>query len=262
MGTGISYVHETLNPIVGCDPSMSCAGFCWARRTVNRLAGKFPEYKICLNGSEWSGDTLSRLGELDKLAHWKKGKRIFMVAQGDLFGENVNVMDTSQVIDAMVNNRQHRYLVLTKQFRRMVCIMNLAYNVPRDRCDHIAWGVSVMVPGDIDRLNEFLALDPAFKLWISFEPLLAPVSHLLTPTMLKRLSWIVVGCLKLSGGKTGGWVKDYPFAWWGEVDHIISRCVCANVPMYLKQVPCDGTVVSGAPCFQAIPDFLTLPWEK
>ena len=259
MGTGISYVHETLNPIVGCDPSMSCAGFCWARRTVNRLAGKFPVYKTCLSpdGKQWSGNVLWRPKELKKLAHWKKGKRIFMVAQGDLFGPAVQPRQFLDILGRMMVHDQHRYLILTKKSNRLAEWMCRAKGC---MLGHIAWGVSIIGPEDMPMLDTLLKLDPALRLWVSFEPLLTPVSHLLTPTMLKRLSWVVIGCLKLPGDKAGGWAMDDSFGWVEEADRIQGLCKEARVACYIKQYPSCGLVWPGY--VQEIPDFLTLPWEK
>ncbi len=260
MSTQISYCHETLNPIIGCSPEMPCAQDCWARMTVNRLAGKFPEYKVCLTpgGKQWSGKALWRPKELEKLAHWKKGKRIFVCPQGDMFGPNVSIVPIDKIFWGMKDNGQHRYLVLTKKALRL---LGRVRSWPAADFGHVAWGVSVMRPEDMKMMETLLFLDPAFKLWVSFEPLLAPVSHLLTPAMLKRLSWVVIGCLQLPGKKTTGWAAENEVEWRAEADILCGKCFRAGVPHYVKQYPSNGKVYAyGKP--KQIPDFLTLDWER
>jgi protein gp37 len=261
VSTGISYCHETLNPIVGCSPDMPCAVNCWARRTVSRLSGSFPEYKVCLtpDGRHWSGEVLWRPKELDKLTRWKKGKRIFMVAQGDLFGPDVTDNHIAVILHEMMANLHHRYLILTKQTDRIVGMVRHYPSMP-----HVLWCISHTGEG-WSTLGDLLTLTPQQRVGISFEPLLAPVSHLLTPAILKRLSWVVVGCLKLPGGKAGGWAADNQVSWRAEADTIAGLCRDAHVPCYLKQFPAQGYVYPGMKwnaLAQEIPDFLTLPWER
>src|ERR1017187_4567296 len=79
--------------VVGCDPHMSCAPRCWARKTVARIVAcqtpKFPErakfFQVALtpDGKRWSGETYLDVAHLADPLKWNKPALIATGFHGD-----------------------------------------------------------------------------------------------------------------------------------------------------------------------------------
>ena len=121
--THIEWTDATWNPITGCSiVSPGCTN-CYAMR----LAGTRLKYIPSRNGLTvdskagpvWNGEV--RLNEqwLDQPLRWKRPRRIFVCAHGDLFAENVPDEWIDKVFAVMALAPQHTFQVLTKRAARM-----------------------------------------------------------------------------------------------------------------------------------------------
>jgi hypothetical protein len=60
-----------------------------------------------------------------------------------------------------------------------------------------------------------------------------------------RLSWVVLGCEKLPGGRPGRWAGDDPAGWWRAAGAMIGECRNAGIAVWMKQGPTsDGRRVT------------------
>ena len=110
-------------PVVGCDPHMSCAPRCWARKTVARVVecqkptnpDRAAFYQIALtpDGKQWSGKAYLDEQHLADPLKWHKPSLISTGFHGDwarLKGE-----DKDKIFVMMAMNPRHRFMTLTKQ---------------------------------------------------------------------------------------------------------------------------------------------------
>lgn len=126
----IEWTDATWNPVTGCSiVSPGCTN-CYAMRLAGtRLqhhasrAGLTQESKA---GPVWTGEV--RLNEqwLTQPLRWKRPRRIFVCAHGDLFHENVPDEWIDKVFAVMALAQRHQFQVLTKRASRMRQYMSRA----------------------------------------------------------------------------------------------------------------------------------------
>lgn len=122
-GTHIEWTDATWNPITGCAiVSKGCTN-CYAMKLAGtRLrhhpsrAGLTRETKA---GPVWTGEVRFNEQWLDQPIRWRRPRRIFVCAHGDLFAEGVPDEWIDRVFAVMVLASQHTYQVLTKRPERM-----------------------------------------------------------------------------------------------------------------------------------------------
>ena len=169
--THISWTDATWNPITGCSiVSPGCTN-CYAMKLAG---GRLP-------------------------ARWKRPRRIFVCAHGDLFHENVPDEWIDKVFAMMAISPQHQFQVLTKRAKRMRKYLSrypdqlrefweLALpdgHKPEEDFEHIAnlqmpipnvWlGVSAEDQERADERIPYLLITPAAAHFISAEPLLGAI---------------------------------------------------------------------------------------
>jgi len=121
--TAIEWTDATWNPITGCSiVSPGCTN-CYAMRLAGtRLkhtpsrAGLTVDSKA---GPVWSGEVRFNEQWLDQPLRWRRPRRIFVCAHGDLFAENVPDEWIDRVFAVMALAPQHTFQVLTKRAARM-----------------------------------------------------------------------------------------------------------------------------------------------
>lgn len=122
-GTRIEWTEATWNPITGCSVTSPGCTNCYAMKLAGtRLrnhesrAGLTHESKA---GPVWTGEV--RLNEqwLDQPLRWKRPRKIFVCAHGDLFHESVPDEWIDRVFAVMALAPQHIFQVLTKRSSRM-----------------------------------------------------------------------------------------------------------------------------------------------
>ena len=211
--TKIEWTEYVWNPVTGCSVTSPGCTNCYAMKLAGtRLAhhpsraGLTQDTKV---GQVWTGEVRLNEDWLIQPLKWKRPRRIFVCAHGDLFHENVPDEWIDRVFAVMALAPQHTFQVLTKRSARMRDYMDRACGRIGDQAmalrrtplciakglgpnglgplGHIepgrqwwplpnVWlGVSVEDQARADERIPDLLETPAAKRWISAEPLLGPV---------------------------------------------------------------------------------------
>lgn len=121
--THIEWTDATWNPITGCSVVSPGCTNCYAMRLAGTRLQHHPSRngltKDTKAGPVWTGEV--RLNEqwLDQPLRWKRPRRIFVCAHGDLFAEGVPDEWIDRVFAVMALAPQHTFQVLTKRAARM-----------------------------------------------------------------------------------------------------------------------------------------------
>lgn len=211
-GTHIEWTDATWNPITGCSiVSPGCTN-CYAMKLAGTRLQHHPSRSGLTvdskSGPVWNGQVRFNEQWLDQPLRWKKPRRIFVCAHGDLFAEGVPYEWIDRVFAVMALTPQHTYQVLTKRSGRMrkylkhhdirlrlgECIVGGSIPLVRHPLPELDWegadeparltewplpnvwlGVSAEDQKRADeRLPDLLAT-PAFIRFVSAEPLLGPL---------------------------------------------------------------------------------------
>jgi protein gp37 len=183
--TGIEWTDATWQPITGCSVVSPGCTNCYAMRLAGTRLQHHPSRAglttMSKAGPVWNGQV--RLNEqwLTQPIAWKRPRRIFVCAHGDLFHESIPDEWIDRVFAVVALCPQHTFQVLTKRNKRM-----------RDYCSNhrvlpnVWLGVSCE---DQQRVNERIPdlLDtPAAVRWVSAEPLLGPIDFETITTFASR----------------------------------------------------------------------------
>jgi len=262
--SAIEWTDETWNPVVGCSiVSPGCTN-CYAMKLAGRRLKNTPKYKGLTQGSKsgpvWNGQV--RLWEkalLDPL-HWRKGRKIFVNSEGDLFHESIPDEWIDRVFAVMALCPQHTFQVLTKRAERMCAYFHddqLGHRIMRHWLPMAGFGKSFYLPlpnvwlgvsterqQEADERIPLLLQTPAAVIFISAEPLIGPidlsvihgpntpkVGHPLIDIgvmkLIERLDWVIVG------GESGPSARPFNIEW---ADNLIAQCSAADVPCFVKQL--------------------------
>ncbi|MCH4893969.1 DUF5131 family protein [Sphingomonas sp. SFZ2018-12] len=288
-GTKIEWTDATVNAVNGCSVLSPGCTNCYAMRSGGRNLPHHPATGLTQPskaGHVWTGEV--RLNETQMLQplKWRKPRRIFWNAHGDLFHENVPDEWIDRVFAVCALTPHHTHQILTKRSDRMrryitdrarmdwlnaeIEQIGLVANLPTNcvcRCDRddgdIKWplanvwlGVSVE---DQQRANERipdLLATPAAVRWISAEPLLGPIDLGVLQsglpvnawlTWLDGLDWVVVG------GESGPGARPMLPDW---ARALRDQCAAVGVPFFFKQwgscLPgnMDGEDENGRPAYE------------
>ena len=260
-GTEIEWTDATWNIITGCSiKSPGCKG-CYAMKLAGTRLRHHPS-RVGLTtatnaGPVWNGEARFNEEWLDQPLRWKRPRRIFVCAHGDLFHESVPDEWIDRIFAVMTLCPQHVFQVLTKRAARMrsylddistpirICkeTVNLATTDAlrfRNPAGTDGWwplpnvwlGVSVENQAAADeRIPELLAT-PASVRWISAEPLLSKlciIDHLgpWIPTGRDYgMDWVV------AGGESGRGARPAHPDWFRSLR---DQCAGAGVPFFFKQ---------------------------
>jgi len=216
-GAKIEWTDATWNPITGCSVVSPGCTNCYAMKLAGSRLAHHPSRagltRDTKAGPVWTGEV--RLNEqwLDEPLRWRRPRKIFVCAHGDLFAEGVPDAWIERVFAVMALCPQHVFQVLTKRPERMraylahpataravwelACDMVVEHGfgvvllahpshasiAPAGRHVHVGrwplrnvWlGVSVEDQRRADERIPILLDTPAAVRWISAEPLLGPV---------------------------------------------------------------------------------------
>jgi protein gp37 len=279
--TKIEWAEDVWNPIVGCSVISPGCTNCYAMRDAWRKSAnpKTPQYhgltRMTRGGPVWTGEMRLHEPALTKPLKRRKPTMYFVNSMSDLFHESVQDAWLDQVFAVMALCPQHRFLILTKRADRMRAYMTRLLDEPlRDTVRRMAaarpaWkygaGLDIVIPApnvwlgvsaeDQPRADEripHLLATPAAVRFVSVEPMLGPVSMLVTdhrghdihalrgiavdPTdpdgadkyyRTAKLDWVIVG------GESG------PNARPMHLDHardVVRQCQAAGVPPFVKQL--------------------------
>lgn len=194
-GTKIEWTDATWNVVNGCTVVSPGCTNCYAMRLAGtRLkhhpsrAGLTVDSKA---GPVWTGETRFNEAVLLDPLKWRRPRRIFVCAHGDLFHESVPDEWIDRVFAVMALAPQHTFQVLTKRAGRMreyltevgVSRRVLFDHAGEGRSWHICkwplrnvWlGVSAEDQARADERIPHLLATPAAVRWVSAEPLLGPI---------------------------------------------------------------------------------------
>lgn len=126
-GTKIEWCDATWNVITGCSiVSPGCAN-CYAMRLAGTRLREHPSragLTKCVNGKTvWTGEVRFNEQWLTQPLRWRKPRKIFVCAHGDLFHPNVPDEWIDRVFAVMALAPQHTFMVLTKRSARMHAYM-------------------------------------------------------------------------------------------------------------------------------------------
>lgn len=203
-GTAIEWTDATWNIVNGCTVhSPGCAN-CYAMQLAATRLKNIPS-RVGLarmhNGhAQWTGEVRFNEAVLLDPLKWRRPRRIFVCAHGDLFHEKVPDEWIDRVFAVMALCPQHSFQVLTKRAERMrKYISRLADSLARwrrlgdaiageigndayDTAGECFWpianvwlGVSVEDQARADERIPDLLETPAAVRWLSCEPLLGPL---------------------------------------------------------------------------------------
>ena len=219
----IEWTEATWNPVAGCAlVSPGCTN-CYAMRMAGRLqAMGMEKYKGTTRKSGkrhvWTGRVNLDPKSLIAPLTWRKPQRIFVNSMSDLFQEALAEEFVQRIWHVMEKARWHTFQILTKRPERMLSLLRQ----PAFRTlPHVWLGTSVESEDHVGRI-EFLRRTPAAVRFVSFEPLLAPISN----PDLTDIHWAIVG------GESGPGARPMQTEW---VEDLRDSCVRQGVAFFFKQ---------------------------
>lgn len=219
--TSIEWTDATWNPVAGCTVISPGCTNCYAMRMAARLATMPVEkYRGLTRKSGkravWTGKIRLDEKSLDMPRFWAKPRRIFVNSMSDLFHGDVPEDFIIRVWKTMADTPQHTYQILSKRPERMA---NLTANLPQ--LPNVWLGTSVENSDYLDRIDHLRRVRATIR-FVSFEPLLASVSH----ANLKDIHWAIVG------GESGPKARPMQEIW---VDEIEAACRRDRAAFFFKQ---------------------------
>lgn len=261
MATKIEWCDETINPFVGCSKCSPGCDNCFAEKMARRqiaMGNKAYEGTVDENG-HWTGKINWQDGQLDKIAKWKKPRRIFIGSMTDCFHENIPQSSLFDVINIIAEYPQHIFIMLTKRPHRMKEQIDIYCNHYRhyksDPLPNLWLGVTVCNQQEADEKIPILLQTPAAKRFVSIEPMLGAMdlTRLNIPKGTRHIGNGdvlngVKGCLGVDrsgyefwrtptldwvicGGETGDNARPMNPEW---VRSLRDQCVNAGVPFFFK----------------------------
>lgn len=201
----------TWNPVTGCTKVSEGCRFCYAERMAKRLQA--------MGVDQYRDGFRVRLAPqvLHEPLRWRKPRTVFVNSMSDLFHEDVPLDYILSVFDVMLATPQHTYQILTKRSRRLA---ELGASLPW--ADNIWMGVTVENRDALYRIRDLGEKTCARLKFVSFEPLLEPVSGF----DLSLVDWVIVG------GESGPHARRIEQEW---IAAIHEQCRIHAVPFFFKQ---------------------------
>ncbi|SFJ35392.1 DUF5131 family protein [Albimonas pacifica] len=256
--SSIEWTDATWNPITGCTLVSEGCRHCYAARLAATRMREHPSRKglARLNAAgeaKFTGEVRFNEEWLDQPLRWRRPRRIFVCAHGDLFHESVRDEWIDRVFAVVARAPQHTFQVLTKRPERMRSYINNTGGVVVSHkgpfATHVklapwplpnVWlGTSVEDQATADARIPHLLATPAAVRFISAEPLLGPVDLTRVPVdggcvcalhgarpAYPPLDWVIVG------GESGPGARPMHPDW---ARSLRDQCQAAGVPFLFKQ---------------------------
>ena len=150
----IEWTDATWNPITGCSVVSPGCTNCYAMKLAGGRLQHHPSRAGLTNPSKagpvWNGQVRLNEDWLDQPLRWRRPRRIFVCAHGDLFHESVPDDWIDRVFAVMALAPQHQFQVLTKRAERMrAYLTRSAGDGKPDVRNHLAW---IAVGAEISRI--------------------------------------------------------------------------------------------------------------
>jgi protein gp37 len=237
--TKIEWTEYSWNPVSGCTPISEGCQNCYAKRMANRLRGRcgYPAdepFKVTLHKDR-----------LEEPLRWKKPRRVFVCSMGDLFHEDVPRWMRFEVMDIILQAKQHTFLILTKRPANMKEFFEWYYSKAGRTIETIKnlWlGVTAENQQRADERIPILLQIPAAVRFVSVEPMLGPVDLSLSDGvdlsvsvgtglkpgksyLINSLDWVICG------GETGPGARPMRLNW---VRSLRDQCQTAGISFFFK----------------------------
>lgn len=237
--TKIEWTEYSWNPLSGCTPISEGCQNCYAKRMANRLRGRcgYPAdepFKVTLHKDR-----------LEEPLRWKKPRRVFVCSMGDLFHEDVSRWMRFEVMDIILQAKQHTFLILTKRPANMKEFFEWYYSKAGRTIEAIKnlWlGVTAENQRRADERIPILLQIPAAVRFVSVEPMLGPVDLSLSDGvdlsvsvgtglkpgksyLINSLDWVICG------GETGPGARPMRLNW---VRSLRDQCQTAGISFFFK----------------------------
>ena len=243
-GTNIQWCDATWNPITGCSRVSKGCEHCYAETlAAGRLRHHPSRAGLTDENGRWNGVVRLNKEWLWQPLGWRKPRRIFVVAHGDLFHERVPDKWIDGIFSVMSLAPQHVFQVLTKRPARMrEYIKKAASSGIMWPLPNVWLGTSVEDQKTADERIPALLETPAVVRWLSAEPLLGPIDFHKAPFgflhsghivpanksgRYEQIEWVVVG------GESGPGYRPMDPDW---ARSIRDQCRLAGVPFFMKQM--------------------------
>lgn len=258
--TKIEWADATVNYLNGCSVISAGCTNCYAMKLAGTRLQHHPS-RLGLTtpskaGPVWNGTTRAWEPALLQPLAWKRPRRIFWNAHGDLFHESVPDVVIDRQFAVMGETPQHTHMVLTKRPERMreyLAARSAAkpimvaigdgtlgqhpFNNEQKPPLNVWLGTSVEDQRAADERIPHLLATPAAVRFLSCEPLLGPVD--LEPYLsdawqsedaalpkLGNLDWII------AGGESGPGARPMHPEW---ARFLRDQCAAAGVAFHFKQ---------------------------
>lgn len=244
----IEWTDATWNPITGCTLVSEGCRHCYAAGLAATRLKHHPSRaglaRINAAGeAKFTGEVRFNEEWIDQPLRWKRPRRIFVCAHGDLFHEQVPDEWINRVFRVMAMAKHHTFQVLTKRPERAMFYLAAEGRELEIRSHEIAWplpnvwlGTSVEDQATADERIPHLLATPAAVRFLSAEPLLGLVDltrirnegDALRPDALRGrcVTWVIVG------GESGRHARPMHPDW---ARSLRDQCAAAGVPYFFKQ---------------------------
>lgn len=241
----IEWTDATWNPITGCSVVSPGCTNCYAMQLAGTRLAHLPSRNGLTTPAKgkpvWNGQVRLNENYLPLPLRWRRPRKIFVCAHGDLFAENVPDEWIDRVFAVMALAPQHTFQVLTKRSDRMHkylvspvvkdSIANAAFDhfgafgEPILPLPNVWLGVSAEDQRRFDQRVADLYNTPAAIRYFSFEPLLGPIDAA-GPFSTGAFHWAIVG------GESGPDARAMHPDW---ARQIRDACAAAGVAFHFKQ---------------------------
>lgn len=233
--TPIEWTDATWNPITGCSVVSKGCTNCYAMRLAGTRLQHHPSRAGLTRDSKagpvWTGEVRFNEDWLDQPLQWRKPRRIFVCAHGDLFHPGVPTAWIHRIFRVMQDAPVHTFQVLTKRPERMRAYIKAYRPAP---LPNVWLGTSVEDQDAADLRLPVLADTPAAVRWVSAEPLLGPIdmsdylwgSKFDGARPLNDVHWVV------AGGESGPNARPMHQAW---LRSLRDQCHSAMQHFFFKQ---------------------------
>jgi len=117
--TKIEWADATLNYANGCSLASPGCTNCYAMKQAHRVDVRRGLTVQSKGGMVWTGEVRMNDKALHQALAWKRGRKIFWNAHGDIFHENVTDEQIDRQFAACALSPQHIHMILTKRSARM-----------------------------------------------------------------------------------------------------------------------------------------------
>ncbi len=243
--TAREWTDATWNPITGCSVISPGCTNCYAMKLAGTRLRNTPSRTgltiASKAGPVWNGQVRFNDQWLTQPLHWKKPRKIFVCAHGDLFHENVPDEWIIEIFTIMAIADHHTFQVLTKRIDRACEFLSKPHRL-EDLYDnwftytgksrevyswplHNVWiGASAEDQLRYDNRRRWLDETPAAKRFWSIEPMLDQIDM---GIQFVKPDWVI------AGGESGAGARPMHPDW---ARSLRDQCAAAGVPFFFKQM--------------------------